>query len=148
MFFQIFRSLLLPRRDLPGGAVVKNPPNNAGDTSNVGSIPGSEISPGVGNSIPFQYSCLESSVDRGTWQATVHGVTKNQTRLSVRVHTHTHTHTPTHCLGEKEFPVLDFLLFFSCSLNASILQNSISSFPREAGSSGPLCYIVKGQPLS
>ena len=140
MFSQIFTSLLLPRRDLPGGAVVKNPPNNAGDASNVGSIPGSEISPGVGDSIPLQYSCLESSVDKGTWQATVHGVTKNQT--------HTHTHTHTHCLGEKEFPVLDSLLFFSCSLNASILQNSISSSPREAGSSGPLCYIVKGQPLS
>ena len=104
MFSQIFRSLLLPRRDLPGGAVVEDPPNNAGDASNVGSIPGLEISSGVGNSIPFQYSCLENSVDRGTWQP-------DMTERTY-AHTHTHTHTHTHCLGEKEFPVLDSLSLF------------------------------------
>ena len=85
MFSQIFRSLLLPRRDLPGGAVVEDPPNNAGDASNVGSIPGSEISSGVGNSIPLQYSCLENSVDRGTWQPDM------TERTYARTHTHTHT---------------------------------------------------------
>ena len=116
MFSQIFTSLLLPRRDLPGGAVVKNPPNNAGDASNVGSIPGSEISPGVGDSIPLQYSCLESSVDRGTWQATVHGVTKNQT------HTHTHTHALPRRKGIPS-PRLPFVLklltqcFYSSEFN-------------------------------
>ena len=51
-----------------GGAMVKNPPDNAGDTS---SIPGSEISPGVGNDNLLQYSCLENSTDRGAWWATV-----------------------------------------------------------------------------
>jgi len=40
---------------------------------------GSGRSPGEGNGYPLQYSCLESSMDRGTWQATVHGVTKSQT---------------------------------------------------------------------
>ena len=50
--------------------MVKNLPANGGD---VGSIPGSERSPGEGNGSPFQYSCLENSMDRGTWQATVHG---------------------------------------------------------------------------
>ena len=35
-----------------------------------------------GNGNPLQYSCLENSMDRGAWQATVHGVTKSQTRLS------------------------------------------------------------------
>ena len=53
--------------------MVKNLPANAGD---VGSIPGSERSPGEGNDNPLQYSCLENPMDRGAWQATVHGVTK------------------------------------------------------------------------
>ena len=48
----------------PGGAVVRNPPVNAGDTRDVGSIPGSERYPGVGNSNWLQYSCLENSMDR------------------------------------------------------------------------------------
>ena len=58
----------------PCGLVVKNPP--AGD---VGSIPGSERSPGGGNGNRLQYSCLENPMDRGAWRATIHGVTKNQT---------------------------------------------------------------------
>ena len=51
--------------------MVKNPPVNAGD---MGSILGSGRSPGEGNDNPLQYSCLEKSMDRGVWQATVHGV--------------------------------------------------------------------------
>ena len=76
--------------------LVKNPPANAGDTRDVGLIPGSGRSPGEWNGNPLQYSCLENSMNRGAWLATVHRVTKSQTglkRLSVRVHTHTHTHT-------------------------------------------------------
>ena len=45
-------------------------------------IPGSGRSPGEGNGNPLQYSCLEHSMDRGAWQATVHGVTKSRTQLS------------------------------------------------------------------
>ena len=63
----------------PGGSEVKASAWNAGDQ---GSIPGSGRSPGEGNGNPLQYSCLESPMDGGTWQATVHGVTKNQTRLN------------------------------------------------------------------
>ena len=55
----------------PAGSVVKNLPANAGD---VGSVPGSGRSPGEGNGNPLQYSCLENSVDRGTWWATGPGV--------------------------------------------------------------------------
>ena len=62
----------------PGGSVVKHPPANAGDT---GSIPGLGRSPGAGNGSPLQYSCLENSMDRGAWQATVHGITKSPTQL-------------------------------------------------------------------
>ena len=62
--------------------MVKNPPANAGDARDVGSTPGSGRSPGVGNGNPLQYSCLENSMDRGAWQAAVHGVMKSQTQLN------------------------------------------------------------------
>ena len=52
--------------------MVKNPPSTAGDA---GSIPGSGRSPGEGNGYPLLFSCLENPrMDRGAWQATVHGV--------------------------------------------------------------------------
>ena len=47
------------------GSVVKNPPANAGDIGDAGSIPGLGRSPGVGNGDPLQYSCLENPMDRG-----------------------------------------------------------------------------------
>ena len=56
---------------LPGGSLVKNLPANAGD---VGSISGSGRSPGEGNDDPLQYFCLENSMDRGAWRATVPGL--------------------------------------------------------------------------
>ena len=59
--------------------MVKNVPASEGD---VGSIPGSGRSPGEGNGNPLQYSCLENSMDRGTWRASAHGVAKSQTQLS------------------------------------------------------------------
>ena len=59
--------------------VVKNPPANAGDARDVGLMPGSGRSPGVGNGNPFQYSCLENLMDRRAWKVTVHGATKSQT---------------------------------------------------------------------
>ena len=59
--------------------VVRNPPASAGDTRDLGLIPGLGRSPGVGNGNPFQYACLENSMDRGAWRATVHGATESQT---------------------------------------------------------------------
>ena len=70
---------LIAVEGFPGFSVVKNPPANAGDT---GSIPGSERSPRVGVGSPLQYSCLENSMDRVAWWATVHGVPKSGTQLS------------------------------------------------------------------
>jgi len=61
--------------------VVKNPPANAGDIGDSGSIPGSGRSPGGGHGNPLQYSCLKNAMDRGAWQATVHRVAKSQTQL-------------------------------------------------------------------
>ena len=63
--------------------VVKNPPASAGDTRDMGSIPGSGRSARVGNGNSLQYSCLENSMDRGSWQATVHRVAKSQTWRSM-----------------------------------------------------------------
>ena len=62
--------------------MVKNPPANAGDERDAGLIPESGRFPGGGYGNPFQYSCLENSVNRGAWQATVHRVAKSQIRLS------------------------------------------------------------------
>jgi len=55
---------------------VKNLPASTGDA---GSIPGSGRSPGEGNGYPLQYSCLENSMDRATWWATVHGIAELET---------------------------------------------------------------------
>ena len=68
--------------------MVKNPPTNAGDVRDVGSIPWLGKSPGEGNGNPLRYSCLKNPMDRGSWRAIVHGVAKSQTRLkrlSIRV---------------------------------------------------------------
>ena len=75
----------IPSLGFPGGTVVMSPPANTGDT---GSTSGSGRSPGVGNSNPLEYSCLENSMARRAWWATVHGVTKSQTWLSDWTHIH------------------------------------------------------------
>ena len=62
--------------DFPGGSDGKESACNAGDP---GSIPGLRRSPGEENGNPFQYSCLQNSMDRGAWWATVHGFAKSWT---------------------------------------------------------------------
>ena len=61
--------------------MVKNPPANAGDIRNLGSVPGWGRSPGGGQSNPLQYSCLENPMNRGVWWTIVHGITKTWTPL-------------------------------------------------------------------
>ena len=61
--------------------MVKNSPANAGDRRHAGLIPGLGRPPGGGNGNPPQSTCLENPMDRGVWQATVHGDTKSQTQL-------------------------------------------------------------------
>ena len=70
--------------------VIKNPPANAGDIRDTGSIPGSERSLGGGHGNPFQYACLKNAMDRRVWQATVHKVAKNWTQLK-RLSMHAHS---------------------------------------------------------
>ena len=87
----------------------KNPPANAGDIRDVGSIPGSGRSPGGGNDNPLQYSCLENPMDRGASWAIVHGVPKSQTQQSYWAWTHTQIHIHT-------YTVLALLSMFCCFL--------------------------------
>ena len=103
--------------------MVKNMPANAGDTGDMGSIPGLGRSPeggldskesacnagylgsipglgrfpGEGNGNPLQYSCLENSMDRGAWRPTVHGVTKSWTQLSTVPTVLIHLKDPFQC---------------------------------------------------
>ena len=65
----------------PGGSDGKKSARSAGDPD---SIPGSGKSPGEGNGKPFQYSCLENPLDRGAWQATVHGVARARQDLATK----------------------------------------------------------------
>ena len=80
--------------------VVKNMPANTKDIRDVGSIPGSGRSLGGGHGNPLQYSCLENPMGRGAWQATVHGVSQSQTRLSDLACTHACTH-PSSLLADS-----------------------------------------------
>ena len=85
---QYFHIIYYKAQGLPWWLSSKESACNAGD---LGSIPGSGRSHGVGNGNPLQYSCQKNPMDRGAWQATVHGVTKSQTRLK-QLNTQMHTH--------------------------------------------------------
>ena len=90
--------------------MVKNLPANAGDTRDASLIPRLGRFSGVGNGNLLQYSCLENSMDRGAWWATVHMVAKSQTRLSEHAHMHKDT-SPI----EWETPVLQNALILITS---------------------------------
>ena len=75
------KHLLLLYWDFPHSSVGKESACNAGDR---GSIPGSGRSPGEGNGNPLQYSCLENPMDRGAWQAIVHGVVRVKHDLATK----------------------------------------------------------------
>ena len=72
--------------DPQAALVTKNPPADAGDARNTGSIPGSGRSPGGGNGSPLQHSCLKNSAERGAWRAAVRG-SQSCTRLNARTDT-------------------------------------------------------------
>ena len=90
----------------PGGSVAKNLPANVRDAF---SIPGSGRCPGRGTGNPLQYSCLENSMERGAWQATVHVITKSRTQLTE--HTHRNHIQSLSCPAFLIFNL--FFLFFS-----------------------------------
>ena len=84
---QLFVEHLLCAMGFPDGASGKETTANAEEIRDVGSIPGLGRSPGGGHGNPLWYSCLENPMDREVWWATVHSVTKSQTRLK-RLSTH------------------------------------------------------------
>ena len=79
----------------PGNSEGKESACNVG---NPGSMPGSGRSPGEGNGNPLQYSCLENPMDRGAWQATVHGVEKSDMPEQLTLLLHFHYGIPVHLL--------------------------------------------------
>ena len=83
--------------------MIKNPPVNAGNAGDIGSIPGVGRSNRGGNVNPLQYSCMGNPMDRGAWWAIVHGVAKESAMTEqLRTHTHTDTHTPGGSRGIKD----------------------------------------------
>ena len=80
----------------PGGTSGKESACHAGDVKDASSIPGSRRPPEIGNDNLFQYSCLENSMDRRPWQATVHGATKSQTHTDAYTYAHIHIYYYIH----------------------------------------------------
>ena len=97
--------------------VVKNPPANAGDTRDAGSIPELGTSPGRGHGNPLQYSCLENPMDREAWRATIHRVTQNWTQLNMS-------------MGSQRVGHSEQLHFTSLNthISVSVLLNMISCY--------------------
>ena len=77
-FFILYIQCLLYQGASQVALMVKNPPANAGDIRDAGSIPTLGRSPEAGHGNPLQYSCLENTMYRGTWRATVHQIANNQ----------------------------------------------------------------------
>ena len=84
--------------------MVKNLPTNAGDSGDVSSIDGLGRSPGGRNGNPLHHSCLENPMNRGAWQATVHGVTKSQTWLGMHAQNHRTHRNPVSCICRLVYP--------------------------------------------
>ena len=97
--------------------MLRHLPANAGDSRDVGLIPGSGRSPGVRNGNPFQYSCLKTFVDRGAWCAIVCGVAKRQTQMN--------TQTDTLCIKQTGYK--DIL--YSTGNIANIFNNQMKLSP-------------------
>ena len=89
---------------------MKNPPADAGDTRDPGSMPDLGRSPGEGSGNPLQYSYLENSMDRAAWRAKVHGVTK-ESDVTEQAHTLTHSCNTSTCKTKEEKKNLAFLSF-------------------------------------
>ena len=128
-----------------GGAMVKNLPANIGEARDTVLIPESGRTPGVRNSNLLQYSCLENSMYRGAWQATVHWVAKNQTSLSTHAHTSGYMPSVKQCDFNSYFqviwyssellhhpPIIPRMYFFLFRLHLlPLLKNTIKFLPAD-----------------
>ena len=115
--------------------VVKNSPANAGETRDAGSIPESERSPGRWHGNPFQYSCLENSMDRGAWWVIVPGPQElNKTEP--------HSPTPTtHTNKSKKTRISDSFMKLSCDSTFSWIFHL--PFPKAFETSGLRFILVQ-----
>ena len=117
----------------PGGTVVKNPFASAGETGDVSLIPRMGRSPGAETGYPLQYSCLENSVNRGVWWATVHEVSKNwsmHTHLEFKILCHkTLNYMVNEKIWEKEIitHMINKTLTILSYKNSSKISTKISS---------------------
>ena len=93
--------------------MVKNPPANAGDIRDTGSIPLSGRSPGGGNGNPLQYSCLKKHMDGGAWRVIVHRAAKSQTQLKL-LSMYTRTYTKRVFVAYLKFKFNWASYFFIC----------------------------------
>ena len=102
--------------------VVKNPPAKAGDSRDVGLISVLERSPGGGNGNSLLYSCLENSMDRGVWWATVSRVTKES---NTTVHTHTHTtNNLRRCIKQRHPTIPGNPVLLASNYRPALLSNN------------------------
>ena len=119
-FFSLLscKSSLYILRENPNSSVGKETTCSAGD---LGSIPGSGRSPGKGNGNTLQYSCLENPMDRGAWQATVHGVSRVRYNLATKP-------SLEMCCKRNGYSLLHAINFCSAFLsvnNTDIVKNSV-----------------------
>ena len=124
---QLFFSFNL---DFPGGSDGKESASNSGDP---GLIPGSGRSSGEGDGHLLQYSCLENPMDRGSWWAAVHGVTKSRTRLTTSL-------TQKEKGKEELYKIKVCVIFFSPGKNTGMDCHSLLQriFPTQGSNPGLL----------
>ena len=119
-------------RGFPGGSVVKNLRANAGEAGDTSSIPRLGRSHGEGNGNPLQYSCLENSMDRGAWWATIHGITEeSDTTEQLRTHLHTqlYLHQHPHSLKKMRIKQTADHSVREQNSNSILLTPNTCSFP-------------------
>ena len=126
---------------MPRGSVVKNLSASAGDTGDVGLIPGSGGSPGGGNGTPLQYSCLGNPMDRESCWAAVQGVAKNWTLFGNWACRHPCTHMFSTCWLLWNTEKIASLKFLSKN---SLNNYCVLSFERFCS----LIYILNNYSLS
>ena len=113
----------------PWASQVKNLSTNTGAVGDTGSIPGTGKSPRGGNAL--QYSCLENSMGRGPWHATVHGVTKESNTTEATERTLKHASSPhyllleTDCSNEQKGP--------ECLPSWHLHSNELKGIPQRSG---------------
>ena len=125
--------------------MVKNPPANAGDIRDAGSIPSLGRSPGGGHGNSLQYSCLENPMDRGAWWAIVHGDAKSQTWLKWLC---THACIAWHGVGDTCSQPADLNNSTSpyLTLCTSTTRDSMESHPLRPAPTGMLVFYPPGLP--